>query len=276
MEEPSATPRTPIDDRGTDTRSGPPSLVIDAAGVATLRLNRPRHHNRLEPDDIAILDRMVGEIEATAAVRVAVLAATGKTFCAGYDLADLGAPADDPAEASGIDLLAAMIDRLERLRVPTICALNGPVFGGGTDLALACDFRLATPACRMMMPAGRFGLHYYHGGLRRYTERLGLAAAKRLFLLGETLDADAMLRIGYLDEILPDADALAARTGAMVETVLAAADPAILASMKQCLNRIAAGDRDPAWADAAWARTRRSPTVAAAVAAGRPRRKPAS
>lgn len=252
-----------------------PSLVVDHAGVATIRLHRPAHHNRLEPDDITILRDLMIEIDRDSAVRVAVLAASGRTFCSGYNLSDLGQPASGGEdELRGVGALADMIDRLESCRVPTICALNGPVYGGGTDLALACDFRIGVPACRLMMPAGRFGLHYYHGGMRRYVERLGLGPAKRLFLLGDTLDAEAMVRIGYLDEVVRDLDALVSRTRQIVATLLEAADDGVIHSMKRSLNRIAAGDLDPTDADAAWTRTRHSPAVGAAVAAERARRKP--
>ncbi len=247
-----------------------PTLTV-AGGLATIRLNRPRHHNRLEPADIPVLGGLLDSIEADGSVRVAVLCATGKSFCAGYDLADLGKPMPDGAEEAGIGSLAAVIDALEQCRVPTICALNGPVFGGGTDLALACDFRLGVAGIRMLMPAARFGLHYYHSGMRRYVARLGLGAAKRLFLLGEPIEAGEMLRIGFLDEILPDQAALDARAGELAAIVLGAASAPVIASMKRALNRIASGDMDPAQADAAWRATRRSPDVGAAVAAARAR-----
>ncbi len=252
----------------------PPSLEIEASGVARVRLHRPVHHNRLEPGDIDVLHGVFAEIGRDAAIRAVVLSAEGRTFCAGYDLSDLGTPGQDGSSGGseavgGIALLADLVDAVEHCHAPTVCALNGPVFGGGTDLALACDFRIGVAACRLMMPAGRFGLHYYHGGMRRYVERLGLGPAKRLFLLGETLDADAMLRIGFLDEVLADAAALDGRTAAIVETLLGASDPAVIASMKRCLNLIAAGEPDAAAADEGWARTRRSPDVGAAVARAR-------
>ena len=73
-----------------------------------------------------------------------------------------------------------MLDRLERFPLPTVCAMNGSVYGGATDLALCCDLRIGVRGSRMLMPASRFGLHYYPGGLRRYVGTLGLAAAKKL------------------------------------------------------------------------------------------------
>ncbi len=251
-----------------DAIASPPTLHI-AEGRATIRLNRPAHHNRLETSDFAALAEFFTRVEHEPTVRVLVLAASGASFCAGYDLKDLaadGEAADDPADHGGIGAFAAMVDQIEACRVPTICALNGPVYGGGTDLALACDFRIGVPQCRMFMPAGRFGLHYYHSGLRRYATRMGLSAAKRLFLMGETFDAAEMRRVGYLDEIAADHDALAVRVDEMAAIVLRAASPAVINSMKRELNRIAAAEMDPSAANAAWTVSRRSSEVAAAVA----------
>jgi len=245
-----------------------PTLTVEQ-GLATIQLNRPRHHNRLEPADIPVFGTLLARIEADPSVRVGVLRATGKTFCAGYDLADLGRPLPPGAEEAGIGSLAAIFDRLEQCRVPTICALNGPVFGGGTDLALACDFRVGVAGIRMVMPAATFGLHYYHSGMRRYVARLGLGAAKRLFLLGEPIDAAEMLRVGFLDEVVPDHAALDARVGRMVAALAGAASASVLNSMKQVLNAIASGDTDPTQADLAWQTTRRSRAVGEAVAAAR-------
>ena len=95
-----------------------------------------------------------------------------------------------------------MLDAVERFPLPTLCALNGSVYGGATDLALCCDFRIGVRGSRMFMPAARFGLHYYPGGLRRYVTALGAAQAKRLFLTAQAIDADEMLRIGFY-ELVP-------------------------------------------------------------------------
>src|ERR1700758_4442165 len=95
-----------------------------------------------------------------------------------------------------------MVDRLEDLGVPTICRLNGGVYGGSTDLALACDFRIGVDTSEMFMPAARLGLHYYTSGIKRYVSRLGADNAKRLFLTAEKISAAEMLRIGYLTALV--------------------------------------------------------------------------
>jgi enoyl-CoA hydratase/carnithine racemase len=96
---------------------------------------------------------------------------------------------------------------------------------------------------------------------------MGPGAAKRLFLLGETLHAEEMLRIGYLDEILPDLDALRARVDVIAGLLANAPSAEVIQGMKRAINRIADADMDPSEADAASAKSRRSPIVAAAVAA---------
>lgn len=254
---------------GGTQAAGAPSLTVDG-WRADIRLNRPDQHNRLDPGDIAALRGHFRQVDADTAIRVMVLTGTGRSFCSGYDLGALGRA--DPGTARDGGAFEALTDDLEALRVPTICMLNGPVYGGGTDLALACDFRIATPECRMFMPAARIGLQYYAGGVRRYATRLGLAAAKKLFLTGSTIEAEEMLRIGYLDETVPAAG-LAARV-AELAAVLAAQAPLAVEGMKKALNEVARGEFDRASATAGHMASRRSDDVREGMAAMREKRAP--
>src|SRR5277367_5204584 len=220
-------------------------LLTVAQGRAIVRLNRPRQHNRLEPRDLAVLEEVFARADADPSIRVLVLTGGGKSFSSGFHI---GALADrlagNESGAEDRDAFERTVDRLESLRVPTIAALQGSVYGGATDLALACDFRIGVEGMRMLMPAARLGIIYYPSGIERYVSRLGVAAAKRLFLLAEPIEAEEMRRIGYLDEIVP-AEVLEARVDALVAT-LAANAPIALAGLKQAINGTAAGrlDRD--------------------------------
>ncbi|MBE0547890.1 MAG: enoyl-CoA hydratase/isomerase family protein, partial [Rubrivivax sp.] len=181
--------------------AGPPLLALDGGGRATITLQRPHHLNRLHREDLLALRGHLQRVAAQPGVRVLVLTGSGRAFCAGFHLGEL-----EESESSASDdpqLFEHTVDALEALPVPTIARLNGGVFGGATDLALACDFRIGVEDMQLRMPAARLGLHYYPSGLRRYVSRLGLAAAKRLFLLAETVSADELLRIGYLDALVP-------------------------------------------------------------------------
>src|ERR1700722_10493757 len=179
-------------------------IVTADAGRVTIRLNRPREHNRLEPGDLVVLRDTFERVERDSSVRVLVLTGTGKSFSSGYHIGALlerKAAKPEPGEAD--DLFETVVNRLEGLRVPTIAALQGSVYGGATDLALACDFRIGVAGMRMLMPAARLGIIYYPSGIERYVSRLGVAAAKRLFLTAEPIEAEEMRRIGYLDEVVP-------------------------------------------------------------------------
>src|ERR1700726_5101587 len=180
-----------------------PILELDGAR-ATIRLNRPRHLNRLQVDDLEALMKLFDRVETDPAVRVLVLTGTGRAFSAGYDLNSVAERATSAVEQNSAgSAFEVVVNRLEDLGVPTICRLNGGVYGGSTDLALACDFRIGVDSCEMFMPAARLGLHYYKRGVRRYVSRLGLDNAKKLFLTAEKIGAAEMLRIGYLTTMVP-------------------------------------------------------------------------
>jgi enoyl-CoA hydratase len=213
-------------------------------------------------------------VERDQAVRVLVLTGTGRAFSAGYDLGDVEARAarQQAADAPPSSAFERVADRLEDLPIPTICRLNGGVYGGSTDLALACDFRIGVDTCELMMPAARLGLHYYNGGMMRYVSRLGLGAAKMLFLTARKVDAAAMLRIGYLDEVVA-ADELDARVDALAAT-LAENAPVAIRGMKRTLNEIARGKLDEAAADARHRASMHGDEVREGVAAYKGKRRP--
>jgi enoyl-CoA hydratase len=231
----------------SETDASPPVLERQGAR-ATIRLNRPRHLNRLQADDLGVLMKLFAEIEADSAIRVVVLTGTGRAFSAGYDLNSVaeGATSEDE-QKGGESAFEATVNRLEDIGIPTICRLNGGVYGGSTDLALACDFRIGVDTCEMFMPAARLGLHYYKSGIARYVARLGLDNAKRLFLTAEKIGATEMLRIGYLTSMVPpealdeEVDRLAA--------VLAGNAPVAMRGMKRTIHEIARGKLDEEAAD---------------------------
>jgi enoyl-CoA hydratase len=231
----------------SETDASPP--VLERRGArATIRLNRPRHLNRLQADDLDVLMKLFAEIEADSTVRVLVLTGTGRAFSAGYDLNSVAEGAASEVEQKGGEsAFEATVNRLEDIGIPTICRLNGGVYGGSTDLALACDFRIGVDACEMFMPAARLGLHYYKSGIARYVARLGLDNAKRLFLTAEKIGASEMLRIGYLTSMVP-AEALDEEVDRLVG-VLAGNAPVAMRGMKRTIHEIARGKLDKEAAD---------------------------
>jgi enoyl-CoA hydratase len=254
----------------TDMASTP---VLDIDGArATIRLNRPKHLNRLQPEDLDVLSKLFDRIESDPAIRVLVLTGTGRAFSAGYDLGSIAERAASAQEQTAGSAFEVVVNRLEDLAVPTICRINGGVYGGSTDLALACDFRIGVDTCEMFMPAARLGLHYYKSGIARYVSRLGVDNAKRLFLTAERIGAPEMLRIGYLTAMVPvetldeEVDRLA--------SLLAGNAPVAMRGMKRAINEIARGKLDEAAADRRHRDSMRSAEIAEGIRAFSEKRPP--
>src|SRR3979490_803320 len=228
-----------------ETASAP---VFDIDGArATIRLNRPKHLNRLQPGDLDALLKLFDRIEADPTLRVLVLTGTGRAFSAGYDLGSIAERAASAQEQTAGSAFETVVNRLEDLAVPTICRINGGVYGGSTDLALACDFRIGVDTCEMFMPAARLGLHYYKSGIARYVSRLRLGKPKQLFLTAQKIGAAEMLRIGYLTAMVP-AEALDEEVDQLAG-ILAGNAPLASRGLQRAINEFARGRLDEEAAD---------------------------
>jgi enoyl-CoA hydratase len=243
--------------------TGTPELTLHGA-IATITLRRPQQANRLTPDDLQRLAQLLAEVNAKPEILVLLLRGSGKYFCSGYDIASIGGERT-------VDF-AGVVDAVEQARPVTIAVLHGSVYGGATDLALACDFRVGAAGIDMFMPAARLGLHYYRSGMERYVTRLGLDNAKRLFLTAETLDARQMKDIGYLTH-LADAGALEEAVAKLAQGIAQMA-PIALLGMKRHLNRIARGTLDAGELQADIARTMASDDLREGQAAWAEKRRP--
>ena len=234
--------------------------------MARIELARPEQHNAIEAGDIERIRGHLADVDADPAVRVLVMTGQGRTFCAGASLSEIESGAMTGA------LFETLTDGLAAVRVPTICALNGSVYGGGTELALCCDFRIGVLGSRMSVPAARLGLCYPLAGLRRYVEALGLGVASRVLLAGEELDADEMLAVGFLHRLV-------AREGLETETEalarrLASLAPLAVQAMKRLLREIARGEVDADEARRLVASCAASQDLREGLAARRERRPP--
>lgn len=216
---------------------GPPLLDI-AGSVATLTLRRPSVRNSLTDGDLNTLLAHFDTLNRNTALQVVVLRADTSAqkqavFSAGYNV---GGFDNEPMAPLFFEKIP---EALERLRPVTICALNGSVYGGATDLVLACDFTVAQRGHTWRMPAAALGLHYYPSGLRRYVSRLGLQASKRAFLLGQPMPYEALDKLGFF-EALVQTDEFENAVNNLVSCLNAMA-PLALAATKKSLNEIAAG-----------------------------------
>ena len=128
-------------------------------------------------------------------------------FSSGYDLGDLADEAfAEEAEQLVAHPFTAALDALDACPVPTVAALPGHTIGGGLELALACDLRLAADGIRLGMPPAKLGLVYSHTGLRRFIEAIGVPRTRELFLLGRTIDARTALTWGLVNAVVLPSD----------------------------------------------------------------------
>ena len=218
-----------------------PILFSRDGHIARITLNNPTQHNALGAAEIGRFRDCLDAVEADPSLRVLLLTGNGEsTFCAGASLKQFRS-----GDMSG-ELFSTLTDRLAALPIPSVCALNGNVFGGGAEIALCCDYRIGVDDLRLLVPAARIGICYPLNGLQRYVDKLGLGAAKRILVASEELAAQTLLAIGFLHRIVargrPDAesDAFARH--------LAGLAPLAVRAMKQMLGGIARGDLDSAGA----------------------------
>jgi enoyl-CoA hydratase/carnithine racemase len=244
------------------------TVLFESSGpVARIILNKPDRHNALGETELTRLQACAEAVDANRDIRVLVVSGRGdKTFCAGAALNELGS-----GRISG-ELFQETTDRLATVRVPTICALNGNVFGGGVELALSCDFRLGVEGTRLRVPAAQIGLCYPLSGINRFVERLGVNLAKRILVAAEEFSADDMLRIGFLDYLV-HRDELAGTTDELAEHIAGLA-PLAVQAMKAILQQAAAGSIDVDEALALSARCAESEDLQEGFAAQREKRPP--
>jgi len=148
-----------------------PKLHIQDS-IATITLLNPEIANRLSVEDLEEIQEHIQTINANSNVLVLKIQSTGNYFCSGFDISSLKQNAEEKSL-----LFEVIVNALEDCRPITIAVLQGGVYGGATDLALACDFRIGSTATEMFMPAAKLGIHFYQRGLERYVSRLGLDTA---------------------------------------------------------------------------------------------------
>ena len=195
----------------------PPVLVTDAGAVRTVTLNRPTAFNSF---DLAMKSALLDALAAASgdpAVRAVVITGAGRAFCAGQDLKEHLAlvAARDPRVATTVaEFYNVLVTLLTEMPKPVIAAVNGPAAGAGAGLAYACDLRLAGRSASFSLAFAGVGLSADTGASYTLPRLVGYGRASRMMLLGEKVDADEALRIGMVDEVLPD-DELAAHAAGL-------------------------------------------------------------
>lgn len=192
-------------------------LVEKNGALATVTINRPQQLNALNNDVITALQTTFADLAADSSVRVVILTGSGdRGFIAGADIAAMKDMSPDEARAfmvAGQALCSAIEDGPQVV----IGALNGFALGGGCEVALACDIRVASERCRIGLPEVTLGILPAWGGTQRLPQLVGKGIAKQLILTGEAIDAAEAYRIGLVnlvvapDQLMGAAQAIAAK-----------------------------------------------------------------
>ena len=181
-------------------------LLLDrpADGVLRLTISNPAKRNAL---DHAILDAIAAALRDLGDARTVLLTGANGMFSSGYDIGDI--PDDvfaEEAERLVAHPFGAAIEGLQACEIPTVAALPGHTIGGGLELALACDLRVAADGILLGMPPAKLGLVYSHTGLRRFLEAIGAPRTRELFLTARNIDARTALSWGLVNEVVGAAD----------------------------------------------------------------------
>ncbi|HEX2085852.1 MAG TPA: enoyl-CoA hydratase-related protein [Solirubrobacteraceae bacterium] len=216
----------------------PGELLVDepAGGIVRLTISNPAKRNAL---DHAILDGLAAAVEEHGGARCLVLTGAHGMFSAGYDIGDIP---DDVFEVEAEKLVAhpftAALDALEACDAPIVAALPGHTIGGGLELSLCCDFRIAAEGIRLGMPPAKLGLVYSHTGLRRFIQTIGAPRTRELFLLGRNVDAPTALAWGLVHGVAADVEAASLELAAE----LVANAPLSIRGNKRIMRELLAAD----------------------------------
>lgn len=205
----------------TATNDAPAVLLDVRDGIATLTLNRPEAINAINDAVRTQLPAALRQADADPAVRVVVLQGAGpRGFCVGADLREQRAP-QTPVQARAQPPRAAWFDVFDTLGKPTIAAVHGFCLGGGFEIALACDLRVAAADAVFSLPEIGLGLLPGGGGTQRLPRLVGLGPALHLLLTGERVDAQEASRLGIVARLAADAAALPAEVQKLAASIAA-------------------------------------------------------
>ena len=210
-------------------------LLLDepAAHVARLTIANPEKRNALDHAILAAIAEAVPALEA----RCLLLTGAGQTFSAGYDIGDM--PEEtfaEEAEKLVAHPFAAAIAALESYPYPSLAALNGHAIGGGLELALACDLRVAATGALVGMPPAKLGLVYSHTGLQKFIDAIGIPRTRELFLVGRNIPAEEALVWGLVNAVHPPDELPGAALELAIE--IAGNAPLALSGNKTVIRRL--------------------------------------
>lgn len=226
---------TQLSEPATATEMDYQLIKVEQDGaVATLTINRPDALNALNAQMLDEMQHYLRSVWYDDTLRVIIVTGGGKAFVSGADIAELSTM-DVPQGIKKSAIGQHVMKSFENIPKVTIAAINGFCFGGGMELALACDIRLASEKARMGLPEVKLGIIPGYGGTQRLARLVGAGRAKQMVFTGEFYRADKCYEYGIVQEVYPP-DELLAKVREMAQ-MIASRGPLAVAAAKECINR---------------------------------------
>ncbi|MDX6654692.1 MAG: enoyl-CoA hydratase [Solirubrobacterales bacterium] len=226
---------------GATERLAGGKLLLDqpVEAVARLRIANPERRNALDHEILAAIAATLPRLDDGITTRCILITGTPPLFSAGYDIAEFTEDAfEDEAEALVAHPFQAAMEAIVAHPWPTVAAINGLCLGGGLELAVSCDLRIAAAGAKLGMPPAKLGLVYGHTGLRRFVETIGLPRTREMFFTGRNLLAEQAERIGLVNHVVGDEEIEAA--GLRLAGEIAAAAPLSTRGNKRVIDVLTA------------------------------------
>ena len=212
--------------------------LIKRDGVGLLLLNSPKTKNALKSEDMLLIRNILCR-EAQSDIYALIISGEGNVFCSGADFSELisiiGKNRKDQ-ELQSNDM-SKLCDSIQSFPLPTVCALNGSAYGGGVEIACACDFRISVPNIEIMVPPAKIGIHYHPVGIKRFLNILGTSITKRLLLTAAKISAIELRGVGFFDQIINDGENVIEKAHRFIEQCKELSSEA-MGGMKLSINDI--------------------------------------
>ena len=207
-------------------------------GVGILILDSPKRKNALNSEDMLLIRDILSR-EAQSDIYSLIISGRGDVFCSGADLLKIisiiGKHKKDQ-ELQSNDM-SKLCDAIQNFPLPTVCALNGSAYGGGVEIACACDFRISVSNIEIMVPPAKIGIHYHPAGIKRFLNIFGASATKRLLLTATKLSEKELKNFGFFDELINEGENVIEKAQHFVKRCKALS-PEAVSGMKLSINDI--------------------------------------
>ena len=181
--------------------------LIKKEHIGFLYLNSPKTKNALKSKDMALI-RDILDKEAKSDIYALIISGRGNVFCSGADFTEITSIIGKNKKDQGLQSndMSKLCDAIQSFPLPTVCALNGSAYGGGVEIACACDFRIAVSNIEIMVPPAKIGIHYHPTGIKRFLNILGSSVTKRLLLTATKISEKELKDVGFFDQIINEGE----------------------------------------------------------------------